>query len=128
MEWARAYRAAFVAHPHAIALFATTPVMGAARTLRMYEQVVTGFRAAGWPLEAIIPAIVAIESFVLGSALDAVAPATILEPGEDAEAVPLFAAAVAARDQRAATENVTAADLAFTTGLRAMIDGLAASR
>lgn len=126
IAWAWAYRAAFVAHPHAIALFATAPVLGAARTLDMYERVVAGFERAGWPADSIIPVLVAIESFVLGSALDAVAPPTQLAVGPDAERVPRFAAAVAARDRRVRRRRGGAADLAFETGLLAMVDGLQA--
>jgi len=94
----------------------------------MYERVVIGFEKANWPPEAIIPAMVAIESFVLGSALDAVAPSTQLAAGPDAEHVPRFVAAVDARNRAALRSGRTAADLAFEIGLTALVSGLERQR
>jgi AcrR family transcriptional regulator len=122
--WARGYRAAFIAHPQAITLFATAPVAGTGRVLGMYEQVVTGFENAGWPSENIIAALVAVESFILGSALDAAAPESQLSPGNDSASAPRFTVAVAARDSRAAKLGHPVAQLAFDVGLQAIIDGL----
>jgi AcrR family transcriptional regulator len=121
--WARSYRAAFIRHPHAIALFATSPVAGAIRTMEMYERVVQGFERAGWALPRIIPAVVALECFILGSAMDAVAPPDLFDPGSAAEHVPTLAAAVAAQKQGATAR--TESDVAFDTGLTAIISGLA---
>jgi AcrR family transcriptional regulator len=120
--WARSYRAAFIRHPHAIPLFATSPVAGAIRTMEMYERVVRGFERASWPLQQIIPAIVALECFILGSAMDAVAPPDLFEPGDAAEHVPTLAAAFAAQDRGDSAR--TESDIAFETGLAAMIEGL----
>lgn len=120
--WARSYRAAFVRHPHAIPLFATSPVAGAIRTMEMYERVVRGFQRAGWPLQRIIPAVVALECFILGSAMDAVAPPDLFEPGDAAGHVPTLAAAFAAQERGAGRSE---SDIAFETGLDAMISGLA---
>jgi AcrR family transcriptional regulator len=124
--WARSYRAAFVRHPHAIPLFATSPVAGAIRTMEMYERVVRGFEHAGWTPERIIPAVVALESFILGSALDAAAPTGLLSPGGAAVHVPELSAAVDAHERAAAAASMSGADVAFETGLAAMIAGLAA--
>jgi len=124
--WARSYREAFIGHPHAIPLFATSPVAGAIRTMEMYERVVHGFQRAGWPLQRIIPAIVALECFILGSAMDAVAPPDLFHPGDAAEHVPTLAAAFAAQDKGDGVH--TESDIAFETGLAAMITGLAPTR
>jgi AcrR family transcriptional regulator len=121
--WARSYREAFIGHPHAIPLFATSPVAGAIRTMEMYERVVKGFERAEWPLQRIIPAIVALECFILGSAMDAVAPPDLFHPGGAAEHVPTLAAAFAAQDRGNGVR--TESDIAFETGLAAMIRGLA---
>ncbi|WP_427889162.1 TetR/AcrR family transcriptional regulator [Kribbella sp. GL6] len=123
--WAHSYRAAFVRHPHAIPLFAVSPVAGQVRTVAMYERVVQGFERAGWPSERILPAIVALESFILGSALDAIAAPDLLAPGDAGKQVPHLAAAVAAHEHAVADSGLRAADLAFTVGLSAMIRGLA---
>ncbi|WP_426975450.1 TetR/AcrR family transcriptional regulator [Pseudarthrobacter sp. O4] len=124
--WARSYRRAFAAHPHAIALLATLPITGARRTLTMYEAVSRGFRDSGWPEALIINTVVALENYILGSALDAVAPPDMLEPGDFAEEVPVFAAGLRARDQ--APNSISPADQAFELGLAAIVTGMEATR
>lgn len=125
-RWARSYRAAFAAHPYAIALLATLPVTGAHRTLSMYEAVARGFRDGGWPEQLVVNNIVALENFILGSALDAVAPADMLEPGDFAGEVPVFNAALRARDR--SNSFAPAADQAFELGLEAIVSGMDARR
>ena len=125
-HWARSYRAAFAAHPYAIALLATLPVTGAHRTLSMYEAVARGFQDGGWPEQLVVNNIVALENFILGSALDAVAPADMLEPGDFAGEVPVFNAALRARDRT--NSFAPAADQAFELGLEAIVSGMDARR
>lgn len=125
-RWARSYRAAFAAHPYAIALLATLPVTGAHRTLSMYEAVARGFRDGGWPEQLVVNNIVALENFILGSALDAVAPADMLEPGDFAGEVPVFNAALRARDRT--NSFAPTADQAFELGLEAIVSGMDARR
>ncbi|WP_286166897.1 TetR/AcrR family transcriptional regulator C-terminal domain-containing protein [Arthrobacter sp. AQ5-05] len=120
-RWARSYRDAFAAHPNAIALLATEPIAGAARTLAMYECVVQGFLAAGWEPGRVMSDIVALESFILGSALDMVAPDDMFDPGEDAPQTPGLVEVLAAQ----APLGGSRADKAFGVGLDIMIDGLA---
>ncbi|MGW4821312.1 TetR/AcrR family transcriptional regulator [Streptomyces sp. NPDC004227] len=126
VSWARLYRAAFAAHPQTISLLATMPVSGAHRTLRMYESVVGGLERGGWPTASVIPVMVGVESFILGSALDLVAPAAMFDPGPDSPQVPRFTAAVHARDEVSAARGRPAADLAFEVALAALVDGLRA--
>jgi len=122
--WARSYRAAFAAHPYAISLLATVPVTGAHPTLVMYEEVSKGFRAAGWPEAKIVSAMVALENFILGSALDAVAPPDMMEPGDFAPDVPVYTNALRAGE--GADPQLSRADQAFELGLAALVAGLAA--
>ena len=124
--WAHSYRAAFVRHPNAIPLFATSPVAGAVRTMAMYERMVRGFERAGWPQARILPTVVAIESFILGSALDAVAAPGLFSPGESADQVPHLSAAVDAADRLAEESGQPSTDLSFELGLTALVSGLAA--
>ncbi|MER6504131.1 TetR/AcrR family transcriptional regulator C-terminal domain-containing protein [Streptomyces sp. NPDC001455] len=124
ISWARLYRAAFAAHPQAVSLLATIPVSGAHHTLRMYESVVAGLERGGWPTASVIPVMVGVESFILGSALDLVAPPTMFDPGPDSPEVPRFTAAVRARDESSASQARPAADLAFEVALTALVDGL----
>lgn len=121
-EWASSYRDAFAAHPLTIAVFATSAVTDAERTLRMYEGVIAPLVAAGWPRDRVVPMMVSMESFILGSALDKAAPVDMFEPGGHAELVPEFTAAIRARDARLG--GVGPAEEAFQLGLDALIMGL----
>ena len=123
MAWAVTYRDIFAGHAPLIPLIAVLPVSGSPRTLEMYEKVAAGFTRAGWKREDIIPAIVALESFIFGSALDATAPLDIFDPGENAGSIPNFEGALEA--QRAT--GLHSADAAFQAGLRAIVNGLVAS-
>lgn len=121
-DWAVSYRNVFALHAPLVPVIAVLPVSGSPRTLEMYEQVAAGFARAGWEEHRIVPAIVALESFIFGSALDAVAPKDIFDVGPTAEQVPSFAAAV---DSQRATGEDPAQD-AFGYGLDALISGLLA--
>jgi AcrR family transcriptional regulator len=121
--WAISYRDAFAAHPPTIALLAVTPVLSDSRIGLMYERVLSALEQAGWPQTEVLSVMVALESFVLGSALDVVAGDEILDPGNRTD-VPTFTAAHAAR--RAAIGDRRPADVAFELGLAVMIDGLGA--
>jgi AcrR family transcriptional regulator len=123
-QWAHSYRNAFAAHPPTIAMLATMPLHAAQRTMRMYEIVVEALSSAGWPGPEVLPTIVALESFILGSALDATAPGDMFDPRETAATVPHFAAAY--RERLAAIGDEPPADGAFAVGLHAMIVGLRA--
>lgn len=119
-KWAVTYRDIFAGHAPLIPLIAVLPVSGSPRTLEMYEKVAAGFTRAGWNQAEIVPAIVALESFIFGSALDATAPLDIFDPGDNAGKIPSFESALEA--QRATGRN--SADTAFHLGLRAIIAGL----
>jgi AcrR family transcriptional regulator len=122
LDWAHSYRLAFATHPPTIALLATLPLTGALRTMHMYDTVVQAMVRAGWPEPEVLPTIVAVESFILGSALDAIAPADMFDPSGAEDRVPSFASAYAARDR--ALGATAPADAAFETGLTALLDGL----
>ncbi|MGO4383716.1 TetR/AcrR family transcriptional regulator [Specibacter sp. RAF43] len=128
--WAHSYRDAFSSHLPLIPVIALLPVTNAPQTVRMYEAVTAGFLRAGWPGERIIDAIVALESFIYGSAYDVNAPADIFAAGTLAPEAPHFTAAVEHRGRptgaQAAGRND--ADAAFELGLDAMVAGLAAWR
>ncbi|GAB3546057.1 helix-turn-helix domain-containing protein [Arthrobacter tumbae] len=123
-RFAWSYRDVFTRHTPLIPVIAVLPVSGAPQTLAVYEAVTGGFERAGWPEPLIVPAIIALESFIFGSAFDATAPETIFESGSLAGAYPRFTAAVAARKDHAAQRQ---ADAAFGLGLDAMIAGLRAA-
>ncbi|MFQ4148016.1 TetR/AcrR family transcriptional regulator [Arthrobacter sp. LAPM80] len=120
--WAHSYRDVFAAHLPLIPVIALLPVTNAPATITMYEAVTNGFLAAGWAPEAVIDAVVALESFIYGSAYDANAPEDIFDAGTRGPEAPNFSAAVARRSN---TAGLNDADAAFTLGLRAMVAGLA---
>ncbi|MHA7283482.1 TetR/AcrR family transcriptional regulator [Arthrobacter sp. TMS2-4] len=121
-QWAWSYREVFARHAPLIPVIAVLPVTDAAETLRMYEEVARGFAAAGWPEARIVPAIVALESFIYGSALDVAAPGDIFDSGTLADDFPVFTSAVRSASKAAGAER--AADAAFRAGLDGMIAGL----
>lgn len=119
-EWLVGYRDAFVRHPRAIGLLATEPIRSG-RAARDYERVIGLLGRAGVPPHEAIATLTALESFVLGSALDAAAPAAMVQV-DDVDAHGLLDAAL--RSEPAPEQR---AEHAFTTGLRLLLDGLAAS-
>lgn len=121
-RWARSYRDVMAANPGLIEHIALMPIRGAERTTAMYERLARALAELGWRRRSIVPAIVALESFIFGSALDANSPDDIFELDEDADA-PAFAAATAAHfGERAPGE---AAEVSFIVGLDALLGSLA---
>lgn len=118
-EWARSYRRAFAAHPGAVPLLATAPL---AEPLlhAMYEKVARLLLTAGFGASQVMPLITAMESFILGSALDLVAPPVMVRD-VTRETAPHLTAVLAhtPADHRRA-------ELAFDVGLRALITGFRA--
>ncbi|MCG7203692.1 TetR/AcrR family transcriptional regulator C-terminal domain-containing protein [Streptomyces arenae] len=118
-QWARAYLNGFAAHPGAVPVLAVAP-LSETFMHTVYDNVARSLSDAGFPLPQVMPLITALESFVLGSALDLVAPAVMLSK-VDHDSAPYLSAALdgtAGGEQRATQ--------AFETGLRAMLKGFAA--
>ena len=124
-DWAWSYRDVFSKHTPLIPVIAVLPVTDAPKTLAMYEAVSAGFSRAGFPQERIVPAIVAFESFIFGSAYDVTAPADIFDSGSMAASTPHFTSAVT---RLAEQGNEKPADVAFSLGLEALLAGLGALR
>ncbi|MEB4613514.1 TetR/AcrR family transcriptional regulator C-terminal domain-containing protein [Leucobacter sp. M11] len=124
--WARSYRDAFAAHPPTIALLAVTPVIEDSRTGLMYEAVARALGDAGWPEDRVMAIIVSLESFILGSAMDAVAADEMLDPG-DREDVPRYRAAYLAGAERLQASGTRPHEDAFAMGLDAFVRGLEAA-
>ena len=124
-DWAWSYRDVFSKHTPLIPVIAVLPVTDAPKTLAMYEAVSAGFSRAGFPPERIVSAIVALESFIFGSAYDVTAPADIFDSGSMAATTPYFTSAV---DRLAEQGFERPADVAFSLGLEALIAGFGALR
>ncbi|MFS0732199.1 TetR/AcrR family transcriptional regulator C-terminal domain-containing protein [Microbacterium sp. 1P10UB] len=119
--WGRSYRDAFARHPATIAVFATTPLNGAVRTTEMYEHVVQAFLDAGWPDSDVMVALVALENFILGAALDAVAPAEMFDLSDPDDA-PALSRVIQSR--RSTAGGRRASDASFEAGLEALLTGM----
>ncbi|QEV16451.1 TetR family transcriptional regulator [Streptomyces alboniger] len=120
--WARSYRDAFARHPHAIDLLVTTTI-GSPAMLAMYESVVEALARGGWPPGRLVTVLTSVESFVLGSALDLVAPPPMIDPSGRAPRVPALAAALHAAPEH---DKAARAEQAFASGLQALVRGLVA--
>ena len=114
VAWARSYRTAFAQHSSTIAAHATQTIREPT-SLTMYERAVGCLTAAGCPSDEVMALITALESFVLGSALDAIAP----EPMVVADG--RFPALLEALDHAVTREP--RADRAFEVGLAALVEG-----
>ena len=124
--WAVSYVASLGSHPGTIAALATLPIDAQPDSLDNYERIVASFLRDGYPEALIVPALVACENFIVGSALDALTPETMMSPGEHPERAPLLDSAERAGRDRAATAGVRPAEAAFEFGLAALIAGLRA--
>jgi len=122
MPWARAYRDALGSHPGIIAALATLPVAAEPESIADYERIVGAFARAGFPEHRIVPALVAIESFIIGSSLDALAPHDNLRP--DGDAAPALERAERRSREDAAARGTDVATSAFEFGLAALVAGL----
>lgn len=116
--WASDYRDSFAQHPGCIQFLAIEPISDP-QLHAMYDQAAAALMNAGFPRGKIIAIITAIESFVLGSALDLVAPALMFEATDPDRTPNLVDALDSCPAGRAR------ADQAFQIGLDALLNGLA---
>lgn len=122
LAWAHEYMRVFAAHPAIIPVMATTAITDP-QTLGTYERVVTGLVRGGWPRGEAVAVMRAVEAYVLGSALDVVAPSTLLSR----DSVPAEMTELQA-NLDPATAGEWSARAAFELGVEALVDGLAARR
>jgi AcrR family transcriptional regulator len=115
--WARNYLSAFRKHPAAIRLLATETI-SAPHSIAVFTAAASSLYRAGFPDNEILAVITAVESFILGAALDAVAPATMITVSE-AEGTETLRLALAA-----APSGPARAQQAFDVGLAALVEGL----
>lgn len=115
--WARSYADAFVQHPETIPLLTTHPVQ-APELIAQYETIAQALRAVGWPRDEIIAVFTVVESFVMGSVLDLVAPVQMVQP-RDEEDTPLLRALLAESEDDALRARHT-----FDLGVDILISGL----
>src|SRR5262245_57224099 len=117
-SWARAYRAAFAAHPNVVQFLACGPARRPA-ALRLADAVYGGLVDAGWPPSHATRIGAAMRYFVAGSALGSFALGFVDDPALYAGRYPHLRDAHRLREHRAQVDEG-----AFELGLRALIDGL----
>ena len=126
--WARSYRDVFAAHPPLIPLIATLPIEGAPSTQRVYETVCAVLARTGLAPEQVLARVIALESFIYGSAYDVDAPADIFEVAGAQERLPALGAAAEAFRAGGGTRATGArnpyADAPFEEGLDLLLAGL----
>ncbi|MBO1902663.1 TetR/AcrR family transcriptional regulator C-terminal domain-containing protein [Leucobacter weissii] len=83
-DWARSYADAFAKHPETIPLLTTNPVQ-APELIAQYEVIARSLLQVGWPPGEIVAVFTVVESFVLGSVLDLVAPVQMVQPAADGD-------------------------------------------
>lgn len=114
----RNYRDAFAAHPRLVP-FLTAQTVSAPAAMRIYDALARILSGAGIPAAKLLDIVTVLDSFVIGSALDLVAPDDVWDP-EHAQSPELRSAI------RAADSGRTRADRAFELGLDLLLGGLAA--
>ncbi len=126
LHWAREYLEAMGQHPGIIATLATIPIDSEPESILEYELIVASFRRDGYPEHRIVPALVAVESFIIGSALDALTPEDNLRPTRAPEIAPTLLEVEAFARGRANEAGLTMARSVFEFGLSALVAGLRA--
>ena len=116
VRWARIYRAALALHAKAIPIFVGEAVTDEA-TLEIYERLAALLAAQGFDPRAVIIAVSVIDSYMLGSAMDAASPtpAWVMQP----QAHPAFHEAL-----HGGGLAVMRADTAFDAGIAALVANL----
>lgn len=130
IRWATSYRDVCARHVPLVRIIALTPISGAPRTVEMYEVLARVLKLTGLPSSAIMPRIVALESFIYGSAYDVHAPEDIFDLPVDSEArAPALADARGAFSPDASMaesqdQRNPYADEPFRLGLEALLSDL----
>jgi AcrR family transcriptional regulator len=119
-RWARAYRAALAAHPHAVPFLAHGPARRPA-ALRLAAVVYGGLVDAGWPPREATHIGAMMRYFVAGSALGSFAQGFPDDPAVYAQQYPMLADAHRLKEHREKVDEG-----AFEMGLTALICGLEA--
>ncbi len=129
-SWARSYRDVFAGHTPLIPLIAVQPIGASPRTQEMYEVVAQALITAGCPPAQVMERIIALESFIYGSAWDVQAPADLFDPcAISPEHSALRQAAEAMSGYKTAKKGQPDAnpyaDQPFEVGLKNLLDGMA---
>jgi AcrR family transcriptional regulator len=120
-RWARGYRGAMAAHPHVVPLL-TAQTVSDPEVLASYEALVDVLVQDGFDDATALHVVAVLDCFVLGSALDAGAPAQVWD--DDAERRPHLSRAVGAARARPGDRSAAS----FELGLASLLTGLELER
>ncbi|MDQ4213114.1 TetR/AcrR family transcriptional regulator [Microbacterium capsulatum] len=122
-KWAWSYLERLRERPELVPLIVAVPLAHTPYTTLMYQRVVTGFSAAGWPDESIIAAMSVLETYIFGAVADSESPDDVYRP-KDPERSPLLARTTAAFAATVAERGRRPRDLLFEIGLEALLTGM----
>ncbi|WP_197060975.1 TetR/AcrR family transcriptional regulator [Microbacterium mangrovi] len=122
-RWAWSYLGRLREQPELVPVIVAVPVAQAPRTSAMYQRVVGGFSAAGWPPESIIASMSILETFIFGAALDTPGPDDVYAPHDPAQS-PLLARTYEAFADAVGDSRARPHDVVFAIGLDATLTGL----
>ncbi len=121
-RWAWSYLRRLRERPELVPLIVEVPIAHTPRTSAMYQRVIAGFAAAGWPEESIIASLSILETFIFGAALDSPSPDDVYDPASTES--PLLARTYAAYARSVDEQGAPQRDLVFAMGLDAILTGL----
>lgn len=116
-RWARGYRGAMAAHPHVVPLL-TAQTVSDPEVLASYEALVEVLVQDGFDDATALHVVAVLDCFVLGSALDAGAPAEVWD--DDDERRPRLSRAVRAAESQPGDRSAAT----FELGLGSLLTGL----
>lgn len=122
-RWAWSYLTQLRQRPELVPVIVAVPLAHTPYTSLVYQRVVAGFSAAGWPEESIVASLSILETFIFGAVLDSPTPEGVYEP-RDPEKSPLLAAASAAFAKTVEERALPPGDMLFEIGLEALLTGM----
>ncbi|MDL9981566.1 TetR/AcrR family transcriptional regulator [Microbacterium sp. ASV49] len=122
-RWAWSYLLLLRAQPELVPVIVEVPLAQTPHTSLMYQRVIAGFAAAGWPEESIIGSMSVLETYIFGAALDSPSPDDVYAPGSSARE-PLLARTYAAFSASVEDRGERPRDALFRLGVEAILTGL----
>lgn len=122
-RWAWSYLLLLRAQPELVPVIVAVPLAQTPRTSAMYQRVISGFAAAGWPEESIIGSMSVLETYIFGAALDSPSPDDVYAPRSSAQE-PLLARTYAAFAASVDDRGERPRDALFRLGVEAILTGL----
>jgi AcrR family transcriptional regulator len=122
-RWAWSYLHLLREQPELVPVIVEVPLAQTPHTSLMYQRVIAGFAAAGWPEESIIASMSVLETYIFGAALDSPSPDDVYAPRSSAQS-PLLARTYAAFAASVEDQGERPRDALFRMGLEAILTGL----